>query len=627
MADVSDAQFPRTGPADHPERYELIERRAAGGEGEVWKAREYHDGQPFHYAVKIIDDDGDRAGARLNALRMQAALATHLEHPALVKVREVFLGAEGADGVRAGSRRLYFVMKWIEGPSLQEVLDRGDLRGLDVLTVLEPIADALDYLHSGRDTNGAPVLHRDVKPANILLAGDGRVYLVDFGLVRLRSTDSTARIYGTPPFMAPESTVRGEFTPATDRYALGATVYYVLTGEFPVPGSEETMRERLGQVLGQGADRVVQGVLAMLSGMPDRRPPSAGSWIRGLRNAPPETVTGPRPASSTAPFPMPPTHVPARTGSVPPVTHVPGGPAQVYVSGAPLPPPGYPPTGAAMGGAPPRSGPTGGGHYPLPPQFAGGVSTFPGGPPFPGGPVPRRSGTSAGKVTAIIVGAVVAVLLLVCGLPVVLSVFDGDQRGGDGTAGSSAGPSVNRATPPPSTADLEKALLSVGDVSTTLKISPDDVREAGTHDAGRYIKGGLNQLNLCTGKPMPSSAIGSSANNYYALKLGALDWPRIASSVAGFYGEYAKEYFAALRPHAERCGGWQEFQVPGVGDEAFGLYNPKGDSAYGEVAMVFARSGRLVVQIGYDVGGRGQYQSELIKMCTGMVSRAPKGGS
>src|SRR5687767_60103 len=81
---VSDTLHPGVGPADAPERYKLIERKAAGGEGEVWKARESIGGESFHYAVKIIDG-GEQSGTRLDALRMQAALATHLEHPALVK--------------------------------------------------------------------------------------------------------------------------------------------------------------------------------------------------------------------------------------------------------------------------------------------------------------------------------------------------------------------------------------------------------------------------------------------------------------------------------------------------------------------------------------------------------------
>ncbi|MGH3749365.1 MAG: protein kinase domain-containing protein, partial [Micromonosporaceae bacterium] len=165
------------GPEDAPDRYELIERRAAGGEGEVWHAREYHGSEQFSYAVKLIRiDDADVVDRHLEELRLQAALATHLEHPAVVKVKEVFVGAtphpagsqQGPGAQQPGGdtgRRLYFVMKWIQGRSLQEALERGEFRGLDVLNPLLPIAEAIDYLHSGQDTNGAPVIHRDIKPA------------------------------------------------------------------------------------------------------------------------------------------------------------------------------------------------------------------------------------------------------------------------------------------------------------------------------------------------------------------------------------------------------------------------------------------------------------------------------
>jgi serine/threonine protein kinase len=261
------------GPVDAPYRYELLERKAAGGEGEVWKARQFHAGQPFLYAVKIIEvDGGDVTGRRLEDLRMQAALATQLEHPALVKVKEVFVGAAPAG--EAG-QRLYFVMKWIEGRSMQDALNQGALRGLDALDWLEPIADALDYLHAGTDTNGVPVLHRDIKPANIVRANDGRTYLIDFGLLRMRSDSPTSRIFGTVPFMAPETFSRGEYSPATDRYAIGASAYYAITGEGPMLGNHEGMEERLAAELaadlGAGGDRVASGIVAMLRSQPGDR--------------------------------------------------------------------------------------------------------------------------------------------------------------------------------------------------------------------------------------------------------------------------------------------------------------------------------------------------------------------
>jgi serine/threonine protein kinase len=600
---VSDARHAKAGPPDAPERYELIERRAAGGEGEVWKAREFIGGEHFTYAVKIIDG-GEQSGTRLDALRMQAALATHLEHPALVKVREVFVGhspvGHGADREAPGER-LYFVMKWIEGHSLQDLLEQGAVRGLDVLRILEPIADALDYLHSGRDTNGAAVLHRDVKPDNILIADDGRVYLVDFGLVRLRATDSTSRIAGTAPFMAPESMVRGEFSPATDRYALGATVYYALTQEMPAPGSEDLMRDRLATALGPGHERVVRGIVAMLSGTPDRRPTSASGWIRALRTAPPETSQA-----------MPTVHRPI----VPPPTYIPGTGGQ---------PPRHPPT-APRFAPPPRSLPpppvsTSGapvpyGGYPMPP----GMGTDP--MPFPGQP-PRSGG--GGKVIAI-VGSLVGVVVLVCVGLVFNSIRNFDPAdSGDGTGSQPAARrSIDHGSPPPAITALEPALLAVADIVAVMKVPSSEVKASNADDAGKTIKGGLAALALCAEKPPTGTdAIAQSTASYFSFSDNVLSYPRAASSIAGFYGDHASEFMSNLHAYAQRCG-YQEFAAPGIGEEAFGVFNPTGEPGYGLAAMVFARVGRVVVEVGISAWAhQGTYQAEEAKLAAAMVARIP----
>jgi serine/threonine protein kinase len=604
---VSDTLHPDVGPADAPERYELIERKAAGGEGEVWKARESIGGEPFHYAVKIIDG-GEQSGTRLDALRMQAALATHLEHPALVKVREVFLGPPPA-GVPGAGERLYFVMKWIEGRSLQDALERGDVRGLEVLKILEPVADALDYLHSGRDTNGSAVLHRDVKPDNILIANDGRVYLVDFGLVRLRATTSTSRIFGTAPFMAPESMVRGEFTSATDRYALGATVYYALAHEMPVPGNEERMRERLAAALGPGHDRVIRGVLAMLAGTPDRRPASAGDWVRALRNAPPETSQT-MPTVSPALVAPPPTYVPTVGMRPPPSMGQP-----VSGPGFAPPPPSLPhPPVSTSGPQAPYPG------YPLPPGLTTGPMRYPGAPG-------RRSGT--GKVFAI-VGSILAVVVVVCiGLMInsILRFEPDDGLGNDAGPGNqpTARRSIDRASPPPPITALEPALLSVADIATVMRVPPSEVKESGASDAGAVIKGGLAALELCSEKPpIGTDAIAQSTASYFSFSDGVLSYPRAASSIAGFYGDHAKEYMTNLRAYAQRCG-YQEFAAPGIGEDAFGVFHPEGEPGYGLAAMVFARVGQVVIVVGISAWAHaGTYQAEETKLAAAMVARIPK---
>ncbi|WP_344319758.1 serine/threonine-protein kinase, partial [Actinocatenispora thailandica] len=295
------------GPPDAPDRYLLRERRSSGGEGEIWSAVEQHANFSFRYAVKIIHaGHQDDSGRWLENLRLQSALLTQLEHPSLVKVREVFVGApphlHGASDAAAESR-LYLVMKWIEGRSLQELLEAGELAGPAALDPLAPVAEAIDYLHSGRDTEGQPVLHRDIKPANILRADDGRVYLVDFGLVRFAGAATMSKVSGTVPFMAPESLHRGEYGPASDRYSLGASLYYMLTRELPVPGDTEAMQQRLATALGAGQERMVQGILSMMAVSPTHRPASAQQWLHALRTPVAETTLGAPPAPPAAPAP------------------------------------------------------------------------------------------------------------------------------------------------------------------------------------------------------------------------------------------------------------------------------------------------------------------------------------
>ncbi|MGY0235795.1 serine/threonine protein kinase [Longispora urticae] len=649
------------GPTEAPDRYELAERRAAGGEGEVWRAEEYHGGAPFAYAVKIIEVAGDRTDRSLEDLRLQAALATHLEHPAVVKVKEVFVGAPPHPAGAAAStegQRLYFVMKWIEGHSLQEALESGRIRGLDVLAPLEPIAEAIDYLHSGRDTNGVAVLHRDIKPANVLLADDGRVYLVDLGLVRFQHAAATSRIFGTAPFMAPESLARGEYTPATDRYTLGATVYYALTAEMPVPGDFEGMGARMTAALGPGHDRVVRGVLSMLAVRAEARPESAAAWLKAMRTAPPETTLGApagtpfgppavaptsagRPLGPPAGYPMPPGSLdvppaghPAHPGSptVPP-TSGPGAPA-----GYPMPP-GSPDRHPAQPGSPtvpPTSGPRPPAGYPMPPGSlpppgpSGPPMGPPGGYPMPtglgmaaagylGGPPPKKK-ASTGKIIAWVAGGLVAVLVGLCCLSSVSNMFGKGGTGLDGLGKETRAP-VDRSVPPPDVTVLEPVLVSVGDILAATKAPEDGITKGGDPKA---LNGGLTKLKMCAEPAVNGDAVGAHISNTYLVSMSG--YPYIASAVAGFYGTSATTFLAAARTSSERCG-WKPFAVPKIGQEAFGVYFSEG-SGYSErsQAAVFVRSGQVVFMVtATNSGGYGAYQSDTVELATAMAARLPKG--
>jgi hypothetical protein len=191
-------------------------------------------------------------------------------------------------GAETAGRNLYLVMNWVEGEALDHWVLRH--RGVDVshaLKLLLPVAVAIDTMHGGQLTGLVPVVHRDIKPANILIGHGGSV-LVDFGLTKGLSIGHPVGRAGTPGYIAPEVVAGGGYTPAADRYAFGATVFFLLTGRHP---STATTVAELRQLLesapvgGGVADELVDRVLAMLDPDPQRRPAALANWIAQLRQS------------------------------------------------------------------------------------------------------------------------------------------------------------------------------------------------------------------------------------------------------------------------------------------------------------------------------------------------------
>ncbi len=148
--------------------------------------------------------------------RREAQAAGNLAHPSIVTIFDV-----GED---------YFVMEHIEGVTLQSALRRQGRFGLtQALSILEPIADGLDYAH------GKGVIHRDIKPGNVMLLADGRPKLMDFGVAHLTSTVTTAAgaFLGSPAYMAPEQIATAQASVRTDLFALAVMVYEMLAGRKP----------------------------------------------------------------------------------------------------------------------------------------------------------------------------------------------------------------------------------------------------------------------------------------------------------------------------------------------------------------------------------------------------------
>jgi hypothetical protein len=212
----------------------LLAELGRGGMGVVYKALEPTLGR--HVAVKMILSGTLSGEGELKRFHAEASAAARLQHPHIVKVHRV--------GVH--DDRHYFSMDFIDGPSLAQRLTEGPLPGRTAARYLVTVARAIQHAHD------EGILHRDLKPGNILLDSADQPHVTDFGLAKHLSGESaqtrTGALMGTPSYMAPEQ-ARGEknLTPAVDIYGLGALLYELLTARPPFRA--ETALETIFQVV------------------------------------------------------------------------------------------------------------------------------------------------------------------------------------------------------------------------------------------------------------------------------------------------------------------------------------------------------------------------------------------
>src|SRR5438270_2610746 len=212
--------------------YELLEEIGRGGQGVVFRARQKSLNRIV--ALKVIGLGHWATEAHLKRFRLEAEAAASLEHPGIVPIHDV--------GERDGS--CYFSMKFIEGGQLDEVARREAMPIRRAVELIAKVARTVYYAHE----HG--MLHRDIKPGNILLDRNGEPHLTDFGLARLVEADSTVtgtlEVLGTPSYMAPEQAAgnNAAVSSNTDVYGLGAVLYQLLTGQPPFAGGTtyETIR-------------------------------------------------------------------------------------------------------------------------------------------------------------------------------------------------------------------------------------------------------------------------------------------------------------------------------------------------------------------------------------------------
>jgi serine/threonine protein kinase len=215
--------------------YELLEEIGRGGQGVVYRARQKSLNRVV--ALKVISLGQWSSSPHLRRFRRDAEAAASLEHPQIVPIYEI--------GERDGS--CYFSMKFVEGGQLDEVLKREPMSTRRAAELLAKVARTVHFAHQ----HG--ILHRDIKPGNILLDREGEPHLTDFGLARLLEQESTithsSDVLGTPSYMSPEQAAghTKELTAAADVYSLGAVFYQMLTGDPPFAG--ETTYETIRMVL------------------------------------------------------------------------------------------------------------------------------------------------------------------------------------------------------------------------------------------------------------------------------------------------------------------------------------------------------------------------------------------
>ena len=203
----------------------VVERELGrGGMAIVYLGQDVHIGR--RVAIKLLPPElmFGHGSAFVDRFKREARTAGTLDHPNIIPIFRV----------SSGGKLFWYVMKYVEGESLQATLDReGQMSVKRVTTLLTPVADALDYAHR------KSVIHRDVKPANILVDSDAKVTVTDFGIAKALGANSltgSGSLLGTPHYMSPEQCSGTKLTGASDQYSLAVTAYQMFAGKVPFTG-------------------------------------------------------------------------------------------------------------------------------------------------------------------------------------------------------------------------------------------------------------------------------------------------------------------------------------------------------------------------------------------------------
>lgn len=276
-------------------RYRLDDRIATGGMGEVWRGTD----TVLHRPVAIKTLRADRATDPQFQVRFrhEARAMAALHHPGIADVYDY-----GDDG------EAYLVMARVDGQPLDErIAERGRLDSAETLAVVAQVGRALQAVHD------AGIVHRDVKPGNLIVRPDRTVVLVDFGIARSAQSPALTgarEVVGTAHYIAPEQVARRPVGPPADLYALGAVAYHCLAGHPPFPGDDplavamQHLRDVPPPLPAEVTPRARALVATALAKDPADRFPSAAAMAAAAEDT-----------ATTVPFPAPPrtVHVPQPT--------------------------------------------------------------------------------------------------------------------------------------------------------------------------------------------------------------------------------------------------------------------------------------------------------------------------
>ncbi|MER7332046.1 MULTISPECIES: protein kinase [unclassified Micromonospora] len=522
------------------ERYRLGERVATGGMGAVWRCTDIM--LEREVAVKVLLPALTADPEFTARFRAEARMLAALRHPGVVAVHDV-----GRSTLADGSQADYLVMEYVDGQPLSSWLRRAGR--LDAASTMSVVAQAAAALHAA---HLAGIVHRDVKPGNLLVKSDGRVVLVDFGIARSGTTAGITAAHvmlGTASYMSPEQAANQPVSPATDIYALGAVAYVCLAGRPPFDG-DNPLQVALRHVqeepppLPPGTPPpVVALVERAMAKRPGDRYPDAAAFADAAAEArdatlavipasarPPWAVAGPAPA---APASL------AGGGTDPGVSPLPGagtGPGGSSLPGAgaggltaPAPPAagthaGHMPTIDPFGALPPApaanrplgAGPFGhagaplagagaSGHVSAPPAGAApfgrpahpaaGSNSWNGLPPTRENPVEARPSR---RRRAALVGAAATVFVVLAGVVGATTLFSGGDPAGGDTPAALTGGSVAAESPEPEGGD--------GTGQLQVEPSPDVTRSAAPSSAAPSSTPGGSSAPTAGGEPTVTSS-------------------------------------------------------------------------------------------------------------------------